>query len=137
MFRNTFQSNFLSLFSTSGSDCLELWGVRCDASFVEDADLHSNVLELRKNREAVQDIKDSFIVCPASIDKKLGITLPCFCLIVKNVNKIKNNKKPHYLNLPNYAFYNHIFICLNSISFLFKLDPFRWVIFISIHSILL
>lgn len=98
MFRNTFQSNFLSLFSTSGSDCLELWGVRCDASFVEDADLHSNVLELRKNREAVQDIKDSFIVCPASIDKKLGITLPCFCLIVKNVNKIKNNKKPHYLN---------------------------------------
>ena len=86
MFRNTFQSNFLSLFSTSGSDCLELWGVRCDASFVTDSDLRSNVLELRKNKEAVHEIKDNFIVCPASIDKKLGITLPCFCLIVKNVN---------------------------------------------------
>ena len=85
MFRNTFQSNFLSLFSTAGSDCLELWGVNCDASFVRDPELNSNVLELRKRKDFPSDIKDRFIVCPASPEKTLGITLPCFCLVVKNV----------------------------------------------------
>lgn len=102
MFKGTFQSGFLSLFYSLGSDPLQLWtlvvaGTVTAASpssppsithpssdpqeayitFADDNLINSKVLELRG---AVQD---TYIAVPAHPSLTLGITLPFLVLLVK------------------------------------------------------
>eukprot|EP00850_Spirogloea_muscicola_P002481 SM000009S23610 [mRNA] locus=s9:1065328:1067183:- [translate_table: standard] len=82
MFKNTFQSGFLSILYSLGSKPLQIWdkqekdggGVRR----VADPDIQSSVLEVEGANVAA-----NFVTCPADPAATLGIKLPLLVLLVK------------------------------------------------------
>jgi len=85
MFKNTFQSGFLSILYSIGSKPLQLWDKRVRTGHVkrvQDEDIQSNVLELMGT-----NISTNYIACPADPTKTLGIKLPFLVFIIKNVHK--------------------------------------------------
>ncbi|VDM00435.1 unnamed protein product [Schistocephalus solidus] len=85
MFRNTFQSGFLSMLFSMGSKPLQIWDKTAKNGHIKritDNDIQSLVLEIVGN-----NISTTFISCPADPSKALGIKLPFLVLIVKNLNK--------------------------------------------------
>eukprot|EP00887_Chlorella_sp_A99_P000021 scaffold16.g21.t1 len=83
MFRQTFQSGFLSILYSIGSKPLQIWGIN-DGHIkrVTDEGIQSSVLEI-----AGTNVSTSYITCPADPAKTLGIKLPFLVMIVKNLNK--------------------------------------------------
>lgn len=86
MFRDVFQTGFLSILYSVGNSPLQIW-----KSFVEDGqirrvaddvDVQSSVLELSGSNVAT-----TFITCPPSPEIGLGIKLPFLVMIVKNLAK--------------------------------------------------
>ncbi|KAJ1622341.1 Cilia/flagella-associated protein 20/WDR90/C3orf67 [Pavlovales sp. CCMP2436] len=92
MFRNTFQSGFLSILYTIGSKPLQIWSNEVRNGHLKritDADICSSVLEI-----ASSNVSTTFITCPAidpndpkSKHKTLGIKLPFLVMIIKNLKK--------------------------------------------------
>ncbi|KAL7676418.1 hypothetical protein ACOME3_002671 [Neoechinorhynchus agilis] len=85
MLRSTFQSGFLSIFYSLGSDPLQIWTQQVRGGkieFVEDSVIDSKVLELTSS-----SISSTFISCPSCSSEGLGIKLPIFVMIVKNLDK--------------------------------------------------
>ncbi|KAI7757962.1 LOW QUALITY PROTEIN: hypothetical protein M8C21_018683, partial [Ambrosia artemisiifolia] len=85
MFKNTFQSGFLSILYSLGSKPLQIWDketVNGQVKRVHDEDIQSNVLEI-----VGTNIPSTYITCPADPAATLGIKLPFLVMIVKNVNK--------------------------------------------------
>ncbi|KAI8384257.1 Cilia/flagella-associated protein 20/WDR90/C3orf67 [Radiomyces spectabilis] len=100
MFRNTFQSGFLSILYSIGNEPLQLWSCHVDKNNkaeddndetndssshikrVVDDTISSTVIEL-----ASPNLSNTYITCPASLNRTLGIKLPFIVLLVKNVNK--------------------------------------------------
>uniref|UniRef100_A0A6B2LJY4 CFA20 domain-containing protein n=1 Tax=Arcella intermedia TaxID=1963864 RepID=A0A6B2LJY4_9EUKA len=85
MFKVCFQTGFLSLFYSQGSDPLQLWDKRVidgKIEFVDDEHIKSKVLEITGDNVAHHSI-----ICPKDPKKTLGITLPYIILLVKNVDK--------------------------------------------------
>ncbi|XP_055353496.1 cilia- and flagella-associated protein 20-like [Paramacrobiotus metropolitanus] len=86
MFRNTFQSGFLSVFYSLGSKPLQLWSKQAlnggHIKRITDEDVQSLVLEL-----ASPNVSTCWIACPADDKKSLGIKLPFLVMIVKNLEK--------------------------------------------------
>ncbi|ORX59762.1 DUF667-domain-containing protein [Hesseltinella vesiculosa] len=90
MFRHTFQSGFLSIFYSLGSEPLQLWSVKTEQSdddnvishveCVKDTMITSNVLELLSN-----NIASTYITCPPLDQRSLGIKLPYLVFLVKNL----------------------------------------------------
>jgi len=89
MFRHTFQSGFLSIFYSLGSKPLQLWATTADddgsIKKVRDEDVQSVVLEIVATNTA--NIARTFIACPADTAKTLGIKLPFFVMIAKNLGR--------------------------------------------------
>mmetsp|Transcript_2546 Transcript_2546/g.4561 ORF Transcript_2546/g.4561 Transcript_2546/m.4561 type:complete len:192 (-) Transcript_2546:504-1079(-) len=85
MFRNTFQSGFLSILYSIGSRPLQIWAKHVRNGHIKrltDADIQSSVLEIiGTNTSTVH------IVCPADPNKVLGIKLPFLVMIIKNLKK--------------------------------------------------
>ena len=105
MFKNAFQSGFLSILYSIGSKPLEIWdsqGRNATASLcvsanarlvcltvrnghvkrITDEDIQSSVLEMMST-----NVSTTYITCPADPYQTLGIKLPFLVMILKNVKK--------------------------------------------------
>lgn len=98
MFRGTFQTGFLSIFYSIGSNPLQIWNTTQVAAksaqssgvevatdhvaFVDDTSIASKVLEITGS------LPQTYITCPAHPSLSLGITLPYLVLLVKNVRTL-------------------------------------------------
>lgn len=83
MFRNNFQSGFLSILYSLGSQPLQLFETRVKNGVIKritDDEIRSLVIEIRSTNVAA-----TYITCP-KIQRSLGIKLPHFIMIVKNMN---------------------------------------------------
>ena len=84
MFRNTFQSGFLSILYSIGSKPLQIWDKKVRNGHIKritDPDIQSSVLEIMGT-----NVSTTFIQCPADAKKTLGIKLPFLVMIIKNVS---------------------------------------------------
>ena len=80
MFRNTFQSGFLSILYSLGSKPLQIWDSQVSNGHIEsvtDEELQSAVLEL-----ASANVATTYISCPADPVATLGIKLPFLIMVV-------------------------------------------------------
>ena len=85
MFKNTFQSGFLSILYSLGSKPLQIWDKEVVDGHVKrchDDDIQSNVLEV-----VGSNIQSTYITCPADLSATLGIKLPFLVLVVKDMKK--------------------------------------------------
>ncbi|KMZ67119.1 hypothetical protein ZOSMA_278G00050 [Zostera marina] len=85
MFKNTFQSGFLSILYSLGSKPLQIWDkevVDGQIKRLHDDDIQSNVLEILGS-----NVQTAYITCPADPAATLGIKLPFLVMIVKNLKK--------------------------------------------------
>lgn len=85
MFKNTFQSGFLSILYSIGSKPLQIWDKKVKNGHIKritDEDIQSLVLEI-----VGSNVSTTFITCPADPRKTLGIKLPFLVMIVKNLKK--------------------------------------------------
>ncbi|RYR32459.1 hypothetical protein Ahy_A10g047027 isoform A [Arachis hypogaea] len=85
MFKNTFQSGFLSILYSLGSKPLQIWDKEVVNGHIkrpQDEDIQSNVLEI-----VGSNIQSTYITCPADPAATLGIKLPFLVMIVKNLKK--------------------------------------------------
>ncbi|KAL0085946.1 flagellar associated protein [Phycomyces blakesleeanus] len=96
MFKNTFQSGFLSILYSLGSEPLQLWATHLPTNdsndnedtkpshivHVTDDMISSSVIELLS-----PNLSDTYITCPSHLNRTLGIKLPLIVLLVKNMNK--------------------------------------------------
>ncbi|CAI2736539.1 unnamed protein product [Schistosoma spindalis] len=85
MFRNTFQSGFLSILYSVGSKPLQIWDksvMNGHIKRITDNDIQSLVLELMGT-----NVSTTFITCPAEPKRSLGIKLPFLVMIIKNLKK--------------------------------------------------
>ena len=80
MFRNTFQSGFLSILYSLGSKPLQIWDSQVSNGHIKrltDEELQSAVLEL-----ASANVATTYISCPADPAATLGIKLPFLVMVV-------------------------------------------------------
>ncbi|VFQ61384.1 unnamed protein product [Cuscuta campestris] len=85
MFKNTFQSGFLSILYSLGSKPLQIWDKEVSNGHVkrlQDDDIQSNVIEV-----VGSNVQSAFITCPADPNATLGIKLPFLVVIAKNLKK--------------------------------------------------
>jgi hypothetical protein len=85
MFRNTFQSGFLSILYSIGSKPLQIWDSKVKNGHIKritDQEIQSSVLEIMGT-----NVSTSYIVCPADPKQTLGIKLPFLVMIIKNLKK--------------------------------------------------
>lgn len=81
MFRNTFQSGFLSILYSLGSKPLQIWDSQVSNGHIKrltDEELQSAVLEL-----ASANVATTYISCPADPAATLGIKLPFLVMVVR------------------------------------------------------
>ncbi|XP_011154839.2 cilia- and flagella-associated protein 20 [Harpegnathos saltator] len=85
MFRNAYQSGFLSIFYSCGSSPLELWDMHVKNGYIRrimDEEIRSLALEI-----AGTNVATTYIFCPADPKKVLAIRLPFLIIIIKNMKK--------------------------------------------------
>ncbi|XP_017347283.1 upf0468 protein c16orf80-like protein isoform X3 [Ictalurus punctatus] len=85
MFKNTFQSGFLSILYSIGSQPLQIWDKKVRNGHIKritDIDIQSLVLEVEGT-----NVSTTYITCPADPKKTLGIKLPFLVMIIKNLKK--------------------------------------------------
>lgn len=85
MFKNTFQSGFLSILYSIGSKPLQIWDKKVRNGHIKritDNDIQSLVLEV-----VGTNVSTTYITCPADPKKTLGIKLPFLVMIIKNLKK--------------------------------------------------
>lgn len=85
MFKNTFQSGFLSILYSIGSKPLQIWDKKVRNGHIKritDGDIQSLVLEI-----VGTNVSTTYITCPADPKKTLGIKLPFLVMIIKNLKK--------------------------------------------------
>jgi len=88
MFRNTYQTGFLSILYSIGSKPLQIWDKYVRNGHIKritDGDIQSSVLEISGS-----NVSTTYISCPAANGKKakvLGIKLPFLVMIIKNLKK--------------------------------------------------
>jgi len=85
MFKNTFQSGFLSILYSIGSNPLQIWDKKVKNGSIKritDNEIQSFVIEI-----AGANVSTTYISCPSQPRASLGIKLPYLVLIVKNLKK--------------------------------------------------
>ncbi|XP_071612577.1 cilia- and flagella-associated protein 20-like isoform X2 [Heliangelus exortis] len=85
MFKNTFQSGFLSVLYSIGSKPLQIWDKKVCNGYIKritDNDIRSLVLEI-----AGTNVSTTYITCPDDPKETLGIKLPFLVMIIKNLKK--------------------------------------------------
>ena len=85
MFKNTFQSGFLSILYSIGSNPLQIWDKKVKNGSIKritDSEIQSFVIEI-----AGANVSTTYITCPPQPRASLGIKLPYLVLIVKNLKK--------------------------------------------------
>ena len=82
MFKNTFQSGFLSILYSIGSKPLQLWDntvANGHITRITDEDIQSSVLEI-----ASANVATTYISCPADPAGTLGVKLPYLVMVVSD-----------------------------------------------------
>lgn len=85
MFKNKFQSGFLSILYSIGSKPLEIWSENIKNGYIKrltDIDINSSVLEIMGN-----NVSTAYITSPKKKKATLGIKLPFLVMVVKNMKK--------------------------------------------------
>jgi len=85
MFKNTYQSGFLSILYSIGSKPLQIWDKKVRNGHIKrltDSDIQSSVLEIMGT-----NVSTNYATCPADPNKTLGIKLPFLVMIIKNLKK--------------------------------------------------
>merc|ERR1711924_452086 len=85
MFKNTFQSGFLSILYSIGSKPLQIWEKKVRNGHIKrmtDTDIQSCVIEIMGT-----NVSTNYITAPADPQKTLGIKLPFLVMILKNLKK--------------------------------------------------
>uniref|UniRef100_A0A914XUB5 CFA20 domain-containing protein n=1 Tax=Panagrolaimus superbus TaxID=310955 RepID=A0A914XUB5_9BILA len=85
MFHNTFQSGLLSVLYSIGSNPLQIWDKTVKNGHIKrltDEEIQSLVIEV-----SGANVSTSYISCPLDAKKTLGIKLPFFVMVVKNMKK--------------------------------------------------
>lgn len=85
MFKNTFQSGFMSILYSIGSKPLQIWDKKVRNGHIKritDNDIQSLVLEILGT-----NVTTTYITCPQDPVKSLGIKLPFLVMIIKNMKK--------------------------------------------------
>merc|ERR1712110_913737 len=85
MFKNTFQSGFLSILYSIGSKPLQIWEKKVRNGHIKrmtDSDIQSCVIEIMGT-----NVSTNYISAPADPQKTLGIKLPFLVMIIKNLKK--------------------------------------------------
>ncbi|CAD8058569.1 unnamed protein product [Paramecium primaurelia] len=85
MFKNSFQSGFLSILYSIGSKPLQIWDKQIKNGHIKritDQDIQSSVLEIMGT-----NVSTNFITAPADPKETLGIKLPFLVMIIKNLKK--------------------------------------------------
>jgi hypothetical protein len=83
MFRNTFQSGFLSILYSIGRKPLQIWEKHVKNGHIKrimDPDMQSSVLEI-----AGANISTNYINCPSDPNQTLGIKMPYLVILIKYV----------------------------------------------------
>ena len=86
MFKNTFQSGFLSILYSLGSKPLQIWDKKVRNGHIKritDNHIQSSVLEVEGSNVSTTYT----ITCPTDPKKTLGIKLPFLVMIIKNLKK--------------------------------------------------
>jgi Protein of unknown function (DUF667) len=86
MFKNTFQSGFLSILYSIGSKPLQLWDravANGHITRITDEDIQSSVLELTS-----ANVATTYITCPADPAATLGVKLPFLVMVVRGRSMI-------------------------------------------------
>ncbi|OTF80562.1 DUF667 domain containing protein [Euroglyphus maynei] len=85
MFKNTFQSGFLSILYSIGSNPLQIWEKKVKNGSIKritDNDIQSLVIEITG-----ANVSTTYVTCPPQPRSSLGIKLPFLVLIVKNMKR--------------------------------------------------
>jgi hypothetical protein len=85
MFKNTYQSGFLSILYSIGSKPLQIWSQTVQNGYIKrltDNDINSTVLEIMGS-----NVSTTFVTTPADEKEELGIKLPFLVILVKNMKK--------------------------------------------------
>jgi hypothetical protein len=91
MFKNTFQSGFLSILYSIGSKPLQIWDKQVRNGHIKrltDQDIQSSVIEIMGT-----NVSTNFITCPADPKQTLAIKLSFLVMIIKNVYTVTQLKK--------------------------------------------
>ena len=85
MFRNTYQSGFLSILYAIGSKPLQIWRRNINNGYVKritDFEMQSSVIEI-----CGANVSTCFLTCPISPKQTLGIKMPFLVLLIKYLKK--------------------------------------------------
>lgn len=85
MFKNTFQSGFLTILYSIGSKPLQIWQKKVENGHIKrimDGDMQSSVIEI-----AGHNVSNSYISCPENPNETLGIKMPYLVLLIKYMKK--------------------------------------------------
>ena len=85
MFKNTFQSGFLSILYSIGSKPLQIWSQNVQNGYIKrltDNDINSTVLEIMGS-----NVSTTYVTTPEDEKQELGIKLPFLVILVKNMKK--------------------------------------------------
>ena len=85
MFRNTFQSGFLSILYAIGSKPLQIWRKNINNGYVKritDFEMQSSVIEI-----CGANVSTYFLTCPSNPKQTLGVKMPFLVLLIKYLKK--------------------------------------------------
>jgi hypothetical protein len=85
MFKNTYQSGFLSILYSIGSKPLQIWDKHVRNGHIKrvtDPDIQSSVIEIMGT-----NVSTNYISCPIDPKQTLTIKLPFLVMIIKNLKK--------------------------------------------------
>lgn len=85
MFKNTFQSGFLSILYSIGSKPLQIWQKKVENGHIKrimDGDMQSSVIEIMGH-----NVSNCYITCPENPNETLGIKMPYLVLLIKYMKK--------------------------------------------------
>lgn len=85
MFKNSYQSGFLSILFSVGNKPLKIWAQHIRNGHIKritDNDIHSAVIHIQGD-----NVSTTYITCPADPKQTLGIKLPYLVMIIKNLKK--------------------------------------------------
>ena len=85
MFRNTFQSGFLSILYAIGSKPLQIWRKNINNGYhkrISDFEMQSSVIEI-----CGANVSTCFLSCPSNPKQTLGVKMPFLVLLIKYLKK--------------------------------------------------
>ncbi|KAJ2782427.1 hypothetical protein GGI15_002918 [Coemansia interrupta] len=99
MLRGVYHSGMITVFNSTGTNPLQLWSTAAPATDAENSSICFGKDEAGDNNDKIhiegavltiksQNLRDTFISCPRSLDGTLGIKLPFMTIQLKNLGHL-------------------------------------------------